>query len=55
LERLGGVLPELIGRLERVRTLATAREQLGEAAFAAAYAAGRALSLAQAVAEALAE
>lgn len=55
LERLGGVLPEPIGRQARERTLATARGQLGEPAFAAAYAVGRALSLAQAVAVALAE
>jgi hypothetical protein len=55
LERLGGVLPEPIGRREWERTLAAAREQLGEPAFASVYAAGRALSLAKAVAEALDE
>jgi tetratricopeptide (TPR) repeat protein len=54
-ERLGGVLPEPIGRQARERTLAAAQAGLGEPAFAAAYAAGRALTLAQAVAEALVE
>lgn len=55
LERMGGVLSEPIGRLERERTLAAARAQLGEPALVAAYAAGRAMALAQAVADALAE
>ncbi|HEY8742093.1 MAG TPA: AAA family ATPase [Chloroflexota bacterium] len=55
LERLGGVLPEPIGRRERERTLAAVQAHLSEPAYAAAYAAGRELSLEQAVQEALGE
>ena len=54
LERLGAIWPEPTCRHERERTLAAAREALGEPAFAAAYAAGRALMPAQAVAVVLA-
>ncbi len=55
LERRGGPLIEPIGGRERERTLAAARERLGEPACSAAYAAGRELSLEQAVTEALQE
>ena len=53
-ERIGSPLPTP-GQKELEKTLTTAREALGEAAFAAAWDAGRAMTMEQAVEYALSE